>query len=370
MKKQLSIFLCLIMPAATFALPEGDSGKLAENGGLSRKQVVAPVWTSAALFTAYRLSQFYFNEHTVENEYWIKKGLLMTPHIPMYFLDAGKGLIMTGIYSSLVAYDRYSINEDKDPFIRDFTGIWPMQHALFSTYEIYRHQRLRAAPGIYNDNWRRESFGGKTLPPLSVSNRPWRAYNFGELMLQPFDKNNIGDPFVYILPISGVLGTLLRGTDGKAIWNTGKAYIGGRQVKKGLAIPSMILFLAVESAIVATTEDSFFRGVVYEEIGHTRGQWWGKGVDMIAFPLFHVPGEIGDYSAKEITLNFLRRSVLTFYLDSMYDRGGLGRSVAAHFWIDFSLLLTGWLVKGGVPQAGLEDLMMGRELCIQVQMPF
>lgn len=101
-------------------------------------------------------------------------------------------------------------------------------------------------------------------------------------------------------------------------------------------------------------------------------EWISKITDMIVFPFFHVPEEIKYYQDHpDYFLNyFTRRSLLTFIIDLSYDRAGLSRSVAFHFWVDFTQLFAYYLINGGVAQQSFMDIVSLKYKRIEIQLVF
>lgn len=327
---------------------------------LTRSQAALAPIISAGLIGLSFTEGLLLDSSSSETQYAVYSGTIISAHLPMYFVDWQQGLLFSGLTGLTLAADHYYGENKGDPFFNSFIGSYPLEVNLYSTYAMYATTRPRVAPSEYNQNWRKS--GLRTLIdqvfPCKHNDGTWRPYNLGELLLAPVSWDNLSDFFVWYPGLVGLLVPMIAGDHDKAIWSTGKAYIGRQQMAPGLAIPLMALFFFLESTIIGVTEEAHFRGFIYEEIGSGAGHWWAKAVDMIYFPAVHVPGEMStDLTGGEIALNFLRRSLLTFFIDISYDRGGLRRSVAMHTWIDFSLLFSYWLLKAGEPQESLQDIL-------------
>lgn len=341
-------------------LAQGED--VAPTAGLNHLEVVLPPLISASLVGLHILEQGLFSALDLgEAEPWIKEGTLYAAHLPLYFVDPLGGLAATGFTVGLRLTSELLYDQNEDIFA-DLTYTGMMQTAFFSTYLAYRAGRVNAKEGIYTDEWRRESLGtvlNQYLDP-EAEVYSWRPYNLFELAIAPFDPANLTDPMIYILPIAGIIGQLILQPHDEAIWTTGRAYIGMHEVSPAAGISAMALVFLLESVIIAVTEEAHFRGFIYEDAGSNYGDIAAKVIDGLYFPLVHLPTDIFyvQYDALSVLRNFVSRAVLTVYLDVLYDKAGLPRSVAAHFWIDWPLLLINYLLKGGEPMDGFESIMM------------
>lgn len=352
-----------LFPDSTFqslSAEQENSETAKDEKNLTHAQVVVPPLISAILVGLYIVESGLFEELDLgEAESLIREGTLYSAHVPVYFIDPLRGLVCTGFTLGLRLSTDFLLSQD-EYFFAGYTYTGIMQTAFFSTYIAYREGRIRAEEGIYSDTWREESLGMflKKMMEEEPEVYQWRPYSFLELCLTPFEGENIFDPMVFLLPVAA-LGQLIVYSHEDAIWTTGRAYIGTHEITPALAIPLMGLFLLVESIIIGVTEESHFRGFIYEEMGSNFGPIPAKIFDAIYFPAIHIPTDlyVADYEGLDILKNFLSRSVLTVYLDTLYDKGGLPRSVAAHVWLDFSLFFINYLLRGGVPQTDLGSLL-------------
>jgi len=333
-----------------------------EDKGLSHREVFLAPLISTILTGLYITEDAVFNVTDMGNtEIWIKRGTLFSIHVPLYSVSLFEGMLSTGI--SLGCFGMYEYLEDKDvDFFRNFfyTGIF--QTGLYSTYLAYSRNREKAKPGIYNDEWRQETFAAKfseELGNLGDVYEKWRSYTLLDLAVSPFKPDNLFDPMVGIFPIAGIISPLIRNSHDSAPWTTGEMYVGTWEMNPAAAVPLMLAFFFVESSIISISEESQFRGFIYEEIGSNYGHIPAKVVDCIYFPAIHVPQEVFILENDPLTIlwNSLSRVMLTFYMDNLYDRGGLERTVAAHFWIDFTLLFVQWLMASGEPQPDVSSIM-------------
>ncbi|MBN1698498.1 MAG: CPBP family intramembrane metalloprotease [Spirochaetales bacterium] len=340
-----------------------DEPSQAETSGQLRRTevVIAPAVSAALVFLTFVEDVlFYYNDFGYA-EYLINEATLYSVHLPVYSVNALKGLAFSA--ATAVLSVSYELLRDHDAeLFRSFmyTGIY--QAGLYSTYAAYRDNRKRAKADAYDDEWRSHTFVAslsEVLGDFGEYETEWRPYDFFDLVLSPFRPENFLDPAVYILPISGIVNPLITRSHEHAPWNTGRMYLGTWEMSPFAAIPLMIGFFLLESSIIGIAEESHFRGFIYEEVGSTFGHVPAKIVDCLYFPAIHVPQEIiiGGFDTQTLLLNFAVRSLLTFYLDNIYDRGGLPRSIAAHMWMDFSLLFMYWLMESGVPQSDIDSIL-------------
>lgn len=333
-----------------------------ETEGLSHTEVILPSTISALLAGIFMLEDVLF--HIVDwgdTEIWIKRGTIFSIHIPTYFVSPVTGLIITGV--SAGCFTVYVLLEDQNAdFFRNFFFTGVFQAALYSTYLSYKTNRVKARSGIYSNHWRQKTFAAMLAGNLGEFGdvyEEWEPYTLLDLMTSPFTPENLFDPMVGILPFAGILSPLITRDHDSAPWTTGTMYVGTWEMNPFAAVPLMLAFFFIESGIVSISEESHFRGFLYEEMGNTSGHIWAKIFDCIYFPAIHISQEvfISDFDTMTIARNFLSRALLTFYMDFLYDRGGLKRTVAAHYWIDFSLLFMQWLMVSGTPQEDVSSIM-------------
>ena len=136
-----------------------------------------------------------------------------------------------------------------------------------------------------------------------------------------------------------------------AVWSTGSGYIGETRVDPSIGALYVLGHSIVAMSLVGIGEEALFRGVIYEEIKTRTNVRTARIVDMMLFPLVHVPADIyAGFSAATIVFQFFWRSGMTLVFDTAYDQGGIALSAAVHMWSDVLLLLAQWLVYGGVPE--------------------
>lgn len=360
------IIVCFTIPFAktlscSEILPVSEERK--DDEGLTHIQVILPSAISAFLAGIFIIEDALFCIiEWGDSEIWIKRGTLFSIHVPLYFVSPFSGLLVTGISAS--CFTTYEFLRDRDvDFFRNFFFTGVFQAGIYSTYLSYKKNRVKARSGVYNDRWRQKTFAaglsGSVIGFDDVYEK-WEPYTLTDLLAAPFTPEHLFDPLIGILPFAGVLGSLITRSHDSAPWTTGTMYAGTWEMNPFAAIPLMFVFFFIESCIVSISEESHFRGFIYEEMGSNFGHIIAKIIDCIYFPSIHISQEvfISNFTPLVIASNFLSRAFLTFYMDTLYDRGGLQRTVAAHFWIDFSLLFTQWLMVSGSPQEDISSILM------------
>lgn len=329
-----------------------------EEGWRNHTQVVLMPSISAGLF-----GLTFLTELAGIDNYWFDVALLASIHVPAYFNNPLHGLCLSLTFGGLFGMVNL-LESDEANMMQDFAYTGMMQTGMYSTYVAYRDARVQALPGVYDDSWRCKFEGYyRFFTEALIFGHPdldkdWKPYNFKDLMLAPLDKDHYSDLIIVLLPIAGFIKPFIVNSDEEAMWRTGESYIGGWKVPGWASIPAMLAFFYAETTVIGIAEESHFRGFIYEDLASRGNLLAAKIVDPIYFSAIHIPQEIEmDYTAGQITLDFVQRAVLTFYLDFLYDRGGLTHSVTAHMLIDFSQLFAGWLLHSGVPQTGVESLL-------------
>lgn len=297
------------------------------------------------------------------DNYWAEVAIMGAAHVPAYFNNPLHGLYLSLTFGGLLGAENL-IDSDEAEMFDDFVYTGMAQTGMFATYVAYRDARVDALPGVYDDEWRYrleglwEAMANELFIGENKLDKEWKPYTFGELLFAPLDKRHYADPLLIILPIAGFIKPLIVGSHEDAPWTTGHSYIGGWEVPAYVSIPAMLVFFFFESSIIATAEESLFRGFIYEDLASRGNLLAAKIIDPLYFSAIHIPQEIDmDYPAGTIVLDFLQRSLLTFYIDIFYDRGGLTHSVTTHMLIDWSQLFSMWLVNSGAPQTGIESIM-------------
>lgn len=345
---------------------------------ISHGEVLISTLISAGFNATYLCLTLFYNLDSNSISYDLLDFSLFMAVLPMYFYNLPLALVFTATSLSLYFISDFLWRIDED-VIAQAPANGFMDFSFFTTYAIYRDKRKIAKTGIYNANWRQNAFGNSPLlsfPPY-IKDTVWKPYTFIDLAIAPFNKANLSDMLLYTIIPAGLIAPFLQhylayGNFENSVFTTGKAFIGIHEFPALLGVPMMAALLYMLCTFVAIGEDSLFRGVLYEELGATYNQWVAKITDMIVFPLFHVPAEIEFYQENPgyFFNYFIRRALLTFIIDLTYDRGGLSRSVAFHFWVDFTQLFAYYLINGGVAQDDFSDIMGMFYPKIEIQFAF
>jgi membrane protease YdiL (CAAX protease family) len=346
---------------------------------LNHFEVLFPALISAGFITSFLILDLFYNAGFSDSiPYDLIDFSLFLTVLPMYFYNLPMALIFSatslGLY--FLSQTLYDIDED---FIAEIPSNGFLDFSFFTVYSIYRDRREMAKNGIYNNGWTENSFGNSSVisyfPYIKLTK--WEPYSFFDLALAPISKEGLFDTLLFPIIPAGLLApflqqALLGNNFEQSVFSTGKAFIGMHELPILLGVPIMMVFLYTLCSLVAIGEESLFRGFIYEELGATYNEWVAKVTDILVFPLFHLPGEIEFYQQNpEYFFNyFIRRSILTFYIDIMYDRGSLLRSVAFHFWVDFTQLLAYYLIYGGVAHEDFTDIIGMYFKKIEIQFSF
>jgi membrane protease YdiL (CAAX protease family) len=275
---------------------------------------------------------------------WVIYPSQLLAHLPLYGLNVPKALLYTGIELALPAAgiglmfaggENYFARQGSALFLGAYQNI-----TQFSVYEVYKEFRLR-------------------IPPEDPYARDFEASSFGQVLGGEFSLRNLSRPIVWIPTLVGP--ALLSGyrllaerDTGSAVWRTGSGYLGETRVDPSVGLLYVLGRSIVSMSLVGIGEEALFRGVIYEEIKTRATAKTAKIVDMLLFPLVHLPADVyAGYSPGTIVFQYFWRSGMTLVFDAAYDRGGLPLSAAVHMWSDVLLLTVQWLVYGGVPESEL-----------------
>jgi membrane protease YdiL (CAAX protease family) len=188
----------------------------------------------------------------------------------------------------------------------DFTPYWQAAGTLsfhlsmYAAYATYREGRVRGESSAWNDRW-----------------RPWTAQ---ELIASPVQWRNLAHPIVLwplgleVLVLGGLTALEFSPTPLRA----------GPTVRDiGLGV--------LTSLDAGVTEEALFRGFFYEELKQSLAPFAAHLVDMSAFALAHVPGELEEgITGLVLVENVASRLGIAYLLELAYDEGGLVESVPLH----------------------------------------
>jgi len=273
---------------------------------------------------------------------WIIYPSQLLAHLPLYGLNASKALTYTGIELLLpaVGVGLMFLGGDND-FAQQASGLALgvyLNVTQFSVYEVYKEFRLRVQP----------------QDPYRAS---FEASSFAEVLAGEFRFRNLIDPLVWIPTIAGpalLAGyrLLAEGEADEAVWRTGEGYIGATRVHPAAGFFYVLGSSTVSMSLLAIGEEALYRGVIYEEIKSRTNRRTARIVDVLLFPLVHLPGDLNaGYPAGTVAFQFFWRAGMTLVFDAAYDKGGLALSATVHMWSDVVLLLVQWLAYGGVAQS-------------------
>jgi membrane protease YdiL (CAAX protease family) len=181
------------------------------------------------------------------------------------------------------------------------------------------------------------------------------GWSLSALAPAPFLGGELSDPVVWVSAFAApaVLTAFYLANEpdlGRPVWETGAAYVGSAEVAPWVGGLATLGFAALDMFSVAIGEEAYYRGIVYAELKDAWGTVPARISDMLLFPLIHLPGDLkSGFKPSTVLFNFAWRSAMTLLFDAAYDRGGLPRSVALHYWSDVVLVMSRWLFYGGSP---------------------
>lgn len=76
---------------------------------------------------------------------------------------------------------------------------------------------------------------------------------------------------------------------GTAVFESGQSHIGSTHASPALGGVSAAVFGALDMVAVSIGEESYYRGLVYEEAKRAFGTWPARVFDMLFFPAIHLP---------------------------------------------------------------------------------
>ncbi len=326
--------LLLIILFITLSI--GTVNGQADSSNYTRKQVLKYPLISTALNVLAVTSIGLIDSVDLANvdvPWWLPV-IVSTQHLPIYKLNAKLGRKYSLIEGSLLAF-HYATKSS--PTFTLFPVNMFTKTAWYSTYDMYKISRSKAKPGIYTNDW--------------------RPYELKELAVAPFKKENLLHPLFYI-PVGLSLYSAYNNvkTSDCSIFKKNKAYIDGKEVSMGTAIPSIMGLNMLNFLVTGIGEEVLYRGVIYEELKVSYGPLKAKLFDFFLFPAIHVPMDIAsgrktDYILKQ----FVVRGFSTLLFDYSYDKGGLPLSIAIHTWFNTIGFTQRWFAEGGVSDTCPEE---------------
>lgn len=194
----------------------------------------------------------------------------------------------------------------------------------------------------------------KTRSLYPETNEGFHSVSFKDALKAPFSwdvlsRKEVAYPLIGLLA-GGTLFEILGGTD-NAVWNTGKAYIGQKEVPVALGIAYNAAVSTASYLFTGIGEEALFRGVGYEEMKRSLGRVPAALIDSLLFSAVHVPQELlAGMDAPTALGNYLLRSAVAAGLQLVYEQSGLESSIAVHVWEDIICSMLLYLFQGGVPE--------------------
>jgi membrane protease YdiL (CAAX protease family) len=182
------------------------------------------------------------------------------------------------------------------------------------------------------------------------------GWNLVTLAAAPLRAGQLSDPVVWVSSIAApaVLTAVYLANEpdlGRPVYETGTAYLGSLEVPPWVGGLATLGFAAIDMLAVAIGEEAYYRGIVYAGLKDAWGATPARISDMLLFPLIHLPGDLqAGFKPSTVVFNFAWRSAMTLLFDAAYDRGGLPRSVALHYWSDVLLIMSRWMFYGGAAE--------------------
>jgi len=271
-------------------------------------------------------------------------GITIAGLIPSMFYLPNAGLGNLGISSSFMLAS-YGLKEASgfygDQSLFDVSNNLGAKYAYWSYYQGY----VAAEKAIY----------GVSPNPLND------GLKFKDLVEAPWDLRNLSRVQTWLpltLLISGEMAGAYFSTGGaKAVWTTGKAYIGHSEIPIGVGLISTFALSAINYTLTGIGEEAAFRGIGYDQMKTSLGVWPAKALDATLFSAVHLPQQIkeGD-SLSTIVMAQLFGAAAGLSYQATYDAGGLRASVAEHMWFDTLQAVGIFLLTSGTTNASVLSL--------------
>ena len=320
-----TVLMLLARSIAAFGQAADASPEMSVGSDLSVPSMVSAAFPMVSAIVAFVPL---FAPETASTMPWVANPIRLGAHVPLYWIDpcraigysiAGLALPAAGV-GFMFAGPSIPVSQ---PLGASLMGGYfhLMEYAAYDTYRLGSRSR-----------------GGYDLLTLAAA---------------PFSSENVFSPLVWVPSIVGpaslVAFYLVFEPDlGVAVYKSGQSHIGSAQVSPALGGLSAAAFGTLDMLAVSVGEESYYRGILYEEAKRSLGTWPARAMDMILFPSIHLPTDIlAGLKAETIIFNFGWRSAMTLVFDLAYDAGGLPLSVSTHFWSDLVLIMAQWLFYGG-----------------------
>ena len=250
--------------------------------------------------------------------FWLRNATAFTAHLPLYAVNPATAAVFTGIEAASTGLLWLSVYPLRGNWYLagPATLLQSQVGGMYANYEVYKQSRI-AAGDEYTDGW--------------------NYYSYADLVKAQFSWDTIKRPIVWIPAALSLTAGIVTIPSDNAIWNTGEAYLGNWRT--GSIVGGLLIAAAniANYSMVGIGEETFYRGVLYEELSSAVGVSWAKVIDAaVLFPLIHVPQYIlsgNSLSQILIMCGFISASTVVF--DFAYDIGGLPLSSTVHMWLDF-----------------------------------
>jgi membrane protease YdiL (CAAX protease family) len=316
-----ALVLCLVLFASLPAFCQ-ESGEAPDGSAASLVAASFPALGTAALFLPLAWPE------AAGFAPWIAYPLRLGAAVPMYWIDVPRALGYTaaGLLLPAAGVPLMFLSSEVPvamPFSQSLLNAY--SHLMeFAAYDAWRLERVDE-PG----------------------------WSLGTTAAAPFEGEQIRDPVVWAASIAGpaVLTAFYLWNEpdlGRPVYETDRSYIGSLEVAPWAGGLATLGFGLVDMLGVAIGEESYYRGIVYKELQSAWGRIPARIADALVFPLIHLPSDLqAGFKPSTVAFNFAWRSAMTLLFDVAYDRGGLPRSTALHYWSDVLLVMSRWLFYGG-----------------------
>jgi membrane protease YdiL (CAAX protease family) len=166
-----------------------------------------------------------------------------------------------------------------------------------------------------------------------------------KLLLAPFDPDQFLRPTVFVPALLGIAGAALAAQDrqGGSVRDVTRARMFGSDFNRNDATGLYAASALTVSLGAGTAEEGLFRGILQpllqERWGDRAGLWATAGT----FGLAHIVAPDGGVNVEGV----LFATGAGGYLGWLYDHDGdrLAGPIAAHFWYDFMVFATSWVME-------------------------
>lgn len=268
-------------------------------------------------------------------------GIAVAGMIPSMLYLPNAGLENLAVSASLIA-SSYGLKQAEsfygDQSLFDVSNNMGVKYAYWTYYEGFIAAEKKyhyRSPNPLNDN-----------------------LSFSDLVAAPWDPANLSRTQTW-LPLAllylGDMSALYLSTGGeKAVWATGKGYIGNSAVPLGVGLLSTFALSALNFTFTGIGEEAAFRGIGYDSMKLEWGVVPAKIIDAAAFASVHLPQDIAaGASLSSLAAGELFGAAAALAYQASYDAGGLRASVAEHMWLDTLQAVGTYLLTSGTSNAAV-----------------